>query len=230
MDFWQKTMQYFWREDSLSVLVLGLGLSFFLLSFLKEDRKSVLNTLIFFIACKLLAFVSGVVYALQFSSAAALHEVAVIGMGIAVIRMAGLLGFRIVLPFTRLKPPSITEDIFVIMGYVAWGMLRLRYAGLDLGSIVATSAMITAVVAFSMQDTLGNILGGLALQLDNSIDIGDWVKVDDVVGRVVDILGNGGVSQQSADEKQIFGTGPPQRSAGAVAPLDMVQCRPEYHA
>jgi CRP-like cAMP-binding protein/small-conductance mechanosensitive channel len=187
MDFWQKTMQYFWREDSLSVLVLGLGLSFFLLSFLKEDRKSVLNTLIFFIACKLLAFVSGVVYALQFSSAAALHEVAVIGMGIAVIRMAGLLGFRIVLPFTRLKPPSITEDIFVIMGYVAWGMLRLRYAGLDLGSIVATSAMITAVVAFSMQDTLGNILGGLALQLDNSIDIGDWVKVDDVVGRVVDI-------------------------------------------
>jgi CRP-like cAMP-binding protein len=38
-----------------------------------------------------------------------------------------------------------------------------------------------------MQDTLGNILGGLALQLDNSIDIGDWIKVDEVTGRVVDI-------------------------------------------
>src|ERR1035437_918437 len=47
--------------------------------------------------------------------------------------------------------------------------------------------MITAVVAFAMQDTLGNILGGLALQLDNSVQIGDWIKVDDVVGRVVDI-------------------------------------------
>ncbi|MGA7748517.1 MAG: mechanosensitive ion channel family protein, partial [Gallionella sp.] len=57
----------------------------------------------------------------------------------------------------------------------------------DLGSIVATSAMITAVVAFAMQDTLGNILGGLALQLDNSIQIGDWIKVDDIAGRVVDI-------------------------------------------
>jgi CRP-like cAMP-binding protein len=56
-----------------------------------------------------------------------------------------------------------------------------------LGSIVATSAMMTAVVAFSMQDTLGNILGGLALQLDNSIEIGDWIKVDDTTGRVVDI-------------------------------------------
>jgi CRP-like cAMP-binding protein len=83
--------------------------------------------------------------------------------------------------------PRIAEDIFVIMAYIGWGMVRLRYAGLDLGSILATSAMITAVVAFAMQDTLGNILGGLALQLDNSIQIGDWIKVDDITGRVVDI-------------------------------------------
>ena len=38
-----------------------------------------------------------------------------------------------------------------------------------------------------MQDTLGNILGGLALQLDNSLAIGDWVKVDELSGRVVEI-------------------------------------------
>src|SRR5512143_4098501 len=38
-----------------------------------------------------------------------------------------------------------------------------------------------------MQDTLGNILGGLALQMDNSIAIGDWIKVGDINGRVVDI-------------------------------------------
>ncbi|MBI3222731.1 MAG: mechanosensitive ion channel [Nitrosomonadales bacterium] len=86
-----------------------------------------------------------------------------------------------------IKPPRIAEDLFVIIGYIAWGLVRLRYAGLDLGSIVATSAMITAVVAFAMQDTLGNILGGLALQLDNSIQIGDWIKVDDIAGKVVDI-------------------------------------------
>ncbi|MFA5826271.1 MAG: mechanosensitive ion channel family protein, partial [Gallionellaceae bacterium] len=78
-------------------------------------------------------------------------------------------------------------DILVIIAYIAWFMVRLRYAGLELGSILATSAMITAVVAFAMQDTLGNILGGLALQLDNSVSVGDWIKVDDVVGKVVDI-------------------------------------------
>ncbi len=187
MEFLQKAVHFFWREESFSVLMLGLGLSAILLLLLKDARRSVLNTLIFFLACKALAFISGLVYAMQIASSAVIYEVAVIGMGIALIRMCGLLGFRILLPLTRLNLPSITEDIFVIIGYLLWGMVRLRYAGLDLSSILATSAMITAVVAFSMQDTLGNILGGLALQLDNSIDIGDWIKVDDVVGRVVDI-------------------------------------------
>jgi small-conductance mechanosensitive channel/CRP-like cAMP-binding protein len=188
MDFWQIAMQHFWREESFPVLVLVVCLSFLLLNFLKDDRKNVLNTLAFFITCLVLAFFSGLIYALQFTKAAdVFREASVIGMGIAVIRLWGLLIFRIVLPKLHIKPPRIAEDIFVIIGYLSWGLVRLRYAGLDLGSIVATSAMITAVVAFAMQDTLGNILGGLALQLDNSIEIGDWIKVDEISGRVVDI-------------------------------------------
>lgn len=188
MPFWNTAMQMFWREESFPVLVMALGIAFLLFHFLKEERKSVLNTLTFFFACMVLQFISGLMHALQFISAAAiLHEAGLIGAGIAVIRLWGLLVFRIVLPRMRIAPPRIAEDIFVIIGYIAWGLVRLRYAGLDLGSIVATSAMITAVVAFSMQDTLGNILGGLALQLDNSIEIGDWIKVDDISGRVVDI-------------------------------------------
>ena len=188
MHFWNTVMQIFWREESLPVLVMAMGTAFLLLHFLKEERKSILNTLIFFLVCLMLQFISGLLHALQFISVAAmLHEAGVIGAGIAVIRLGGLLAFRIILPRLRSTPPRIAEDIFVIIGYLAWGLVRLRYAGLDLGSIVATSAMITAVVAFSMQDTLGNILGGLALQLDNSIEIGDWIKVDDISGRVVDI-------------------------------------------
>lgn len=188
MPFLNTAMQYFWREESLPVLAMTLALAFLLFHFLKEERKSVLNTLTFFFACLALQFISGLIQALQFPSAAAVfHEAGLIGGGIAVIRLWGLVVFRIVLPRMHIMPPRIAEDIFVIIGYIAWGLVRLRYAGLDLGSIVATSAMITAVVAFAMQDTLGNILGGLALQLDNSIEIGDWIKVDDISGRVVDI-------------------------------------------
>ncbi|MFY9261931.1 MAG: mechanosensitive ion channel family protein [Gallionella sp.] len=169
-------------------MVIALCLTFLLYHFLQDARKNVLNTLTFFIACEFLRFFSGILFALQFASTASvLREVGAIGMGIAIIRLWGLMTFRFILPRAYLTPPRIAEDIFVIVAYAAWGLVRLRYAGLDLGSIVATSAMITAVVAFAMQDTLGNILGGLALQLDNSIEIGDWIKVDDITGRVVDI-------------------------------------------
>jgi small-conductance mechanosensitive channel/CRP-like cAMP-binding protein len=188
VSFWDTTIQFFWRDESLLVMVMALALALLLLHFHKEERRSITNTLGFFFACLLGQFLSSLIHAMQFDMAAnVLHEAFVIGGGIALIRLWGLLVFRIILPFAHMTPPRITEDIFVIIAYIAWGLVRLRYAGLDLGSIVATSAMITAVVAFAMQDTLGNILGGLALQLDNSIQIGDWIKVDDIAGRVVDI-------------------------------------------
>jgi CRP-like cAMP-binding protein/small-conductance mechanosensitive channel len=188
MSFWDKMIGAFWGDESLPVLIMVLSMAMLLLHSRRDERASLVNTVGFFLICLFGQFVSGVLHALDMARAAAVtHEVFVIGAGVAVIRLWGLLVFRIVLPAVKLNPPRITEDIFVIIAYVAWFMVRLRYAGLDLGSILATSAVITAVVAFAMQDTLGNILGGLALQLDNSIEVGDWIKVDDISGKVVDI-------------------------------------------
>ncbi|MDH4284436.1 MAG: mechanosensitive ion channel family protein [Gallionellaceae bacterium] len=188
MNFWDNTIRYFWREESFAVLTMVVCIAVLLFHVRKEDRKTLFNTLAFFAACLVGQFVSSLLHTLEFTRAAdVFHEMFIIGSGIAVIRLWGELIFRIVLPLVRLSPPRITEDIIVIIAYVAWGMVRLRYAGLDLGSIVASTAVITAVLAFSMQDTLGNILGGVALQLDNSVEIGDWIKVDDISGKVVDI-------------------------------------------
>jgi CRP-like cAMP-binding protein/small-conductance mechanosensitive channel len=188
MSFIHSIVGYFWSEETLPVLFTTLVVATLLFHFRREERSSLVNTVGFFIACQAGLLFSGVLHALEFArAAAALRETFIIGAGVAFIRLWGQLFFRIFLPLFRFSPPRITEDFVVIIAYIAWFMVRLRYAGLDLGSILATSAMITAVVAFAMQDTLGNILGGLALQLDNSIGVGDWIKVDDVVGRVVDI-------------------------------------------
>jgi CRP-like cAMP-binding protein/small-conductance mechanosensitive channel len=116
-----------------------------------------------------------------------LLEVSTIGLGMVVIRLVGLTFFRLFLSALRLEPPRILEDVVVFVAYLAWGMVRLRYAGLDLSSLVTTSAVITAVAAFSMQDTLGNILSGIALQLDDSLDLGQWVKLGDISGKVLQI-------------------------------------------
>src|SRR5204863_188954 len=53
---------------------------------------------------------------------------------------------------------------------------------------VTTSAVITAVVGLSLQDTLGNIIAGVALQIDDAIRVGDWIRIDDrAPGRVREV-------------------------------------------
>ncbi len=116
-----------------------------------------------------------------------LDELAQLIAGMLVIHIAGLAIFRVLFRALKWHPPRILEDLSIVLVYIAWMMVRLRYAGLDLTSLVATSAVMTGIIAFSMQETLSNILGGLALQLDKSISIGDWIKVEDVSGRVVQV-------------------------------------------
>ena len=118
---------------------------------------------------------------------ASIYGLGLLTAGVALIRLIGMLVFRLVLPLVRLPTPRIVEDLVTILFYIAWVLVRLRATGMDPSSLLASTAVVTAVLAFAMQDTLGNILGGLALQLDNSITVGDWVKVDDVIGRVTDV-------------------------------------------
>jgi small-conductance mechanosensitive channel/CRP-like cAMP-binding protein len=116
-----------------------------------------------------------------------LLELVIVGWGVLFIRIVLVTVFRIVLPALRVSMPRILHEIVFVLVCVGWGLVRLHSAGLDLGGIVTTSAAITAIIAFSMQETLGNILGGLALQLDKSVHIGDWIMVDGVRGKVVEV-------------------------------------------
>ncbi|HEX4926746.1 MAG TPA: mechanosensitive ion channel family protein [Burkholderiales bacterium] len=115
------------------------------------------------------------------------HTVFRIIAAIALIRLLGFALFRLVLARLRGEPPRIIEDLTIAAAYVVFALAQLRVAGVDLSSIITTSAILTAVVAFAMQDTLGNVIGGLAIHIDNSVRVGDWVRVDDVSGRVRDI-------------------------------------------
>ncbi|WP_034639988.1 mechanosensitive ion channel family protein [Chitinilyticum aquatile] len=108
-------------------------------------------------------------------------------LGMLYLRLCGMLLFRVLLPLLHFRPLRILEDMTLMLAYAGWGMLRLREGGLDLSQLVTTSAVITAVIAFSMQDTLGNILSGIALQADQSLHIGQWVKAGDYSGKVVQI-------------------------------------------
>lgn len=153
-----------------------------------EQRPSVWHTLVFWAATVVVQLAGALAVELGEPRAGAiLRDVGIVAGGLAVIRLWGFLAFRVLLPLVRIAHTRFLEDIVVSLAYLAWFFVQLRLAGLELGSLVATSAVITAVIAFSMQDTLGNVLGGLALQADRSVAVGDWIKVDDLSGRVVEI-------------------------------------------
>ncbi len=99
----------------------------------------------------------------------------------------GTLIFEVILPRLGLSLSRIIEDLTVFGAVALVSMLVLRRGGVDVTGIVATSAVVTAVIGLSLQDTLGNTIGGLTLQLDDSIHAGDWIKVGDVVGKVKDV-------------------------------------------
>jgi small-conductance mechanosensitive channel/CRP-like cAMP-binding protein len=116
-----------------------------------------------------------------------LLELVIMGWGVLFIRIVLVTLFRIVLPAVGLAVPRILHEIVFAVVCAVWALARVHSAGLDMGGVVMTSAAITAIIAFSMQETLGNILGGLALQLDKSIQIGNWVVIDGVRGKVVEV-------------------------------------------
>ena len=188
VDFLDDAWHGFWREGLAWLLLAALVLALVLARGLRRERAVIGNTLLFLTLSLLAELVGAALEAGGVAAAGAIvRDAAIVATGVAMIRLAGLTLFRVALPAIGVRTPRIAEDIIVVVAYVAWGLVRLRLAGMDLSSLVTTSAVITAVVAFAMQDTLGNVLGGLVLELDDSISIGDWVKLDDLSGRVVEI-------------------------------------------
>jgi small-conductance mechanosensitive channel/CRP-like cAMP-binding protein len=90
----------------------------------------------------------------------------------------GLVVFRLFFAGLHISVPTIASDLLVGVGYIIATVGVFWDHGLDPVGAVATGAAVSAVLAISLQSTLGNILGGVALQLDGSIHEGDWIQLE----------------------------------------------------
>jgi small-conductance mechanosensitive channel len=106
---------------------------------------------------------------------------------VALIGMAVVVTFSVLLPRLRFRSPRILHDVVFTIVSCAAVFFIASQSGYNLSGIIATSAVLTAIIGFSLQGTLGNIVSGLALQLDGSIHVGDWIQVGEDEGRVTDI-------------------------------------------
>jgi CRP-like cAMP-binding protein/small-conductance mechanosensitive channel len=95
-----------------------------------------------------------------------------------IINLSALGLFDLLLPLTGWDFPDILHDLTVGAAYLVAAGWLMHHAGVNVTSIIATSAVVTAVIGLSLQATLGNIVGGIALQVDDSIEEGDWIEFE----------------------------------------------------
>jgi small-conductance mechanosensitive channel len=83
-------------------------------------------------------------------------------------------------------------NLFTLLASIVVGAWMLtEIFGLKIAPLLATSAIFSIVLGLAMQDTLGNLFAGVALQIDKPYEIGHWVEVQNGmqkwVGQVYEI-------------------------------------------
>ncbi len=84
--------------------------------------------------------------------------------------------------------PRLFRDlsrVFLILCGVAI-VLSLVW-GTDLGGVIAALGVGSIVIGLALQDTLGNLFSGIALLFERPFTEGDWIQVDGITGKVIEI-------------------------------------------
>jgi small-conductance mechanosensitive channel/CRP-like cAMP-binding protein len=80
---------------------------------------------------------------------------------------------------------TILRDIIALLLYAGIIVAVLAGAfGVNVSSLLASLGVLTVVAGLALQETLGNVFSGLALQLQRPFSPGDWIRTGTFVGRV----------------------------------------------
>lgn len=83
--------------------------------------------------------------------------------------------------------PLVLHGFFLIVVYIAAALAILRgFLGFNITPLLAGSAILTAVLGLALQGVLGNVFSGMSLHYTKSFSRGDWIKVGETEGQVVD--------------------------------------------
>ncbi len=123
----------------------------------------------------------------------------------ALVRIAAIL---IVDVFLRMRlhheTPKIVRDVIAAWLYlVAFAAVLRLTIHVDLASMFATAGLLSVVIGLALQDTLGNVFSGLAIQVERPFKKGDWVSIGGTTGRIEE-LGWRATTLVTRDEDLVF--------------------------
>lgn len=101
-----------------------------------------------------------------------------------VLAVLNLLISLVINPWRESRPserfPAIVQDVALIALFAIVAVLLNE-------QLLTTSAVGAVVVGFALQDTLGNLFSGLAIQIEKPYRVGHWIAVGDREGQVQEI-------------------------------------------
>ncbi|MGB3790712.1 MAG: mechanosensitive ion channel family protein [Phormidesmis sp.] len=109
--------------------------------------------------------------------------------------IAVTVSFANVLLFTGARPqswqaemPKLFRDLVRLFLIAIGAALVLREVfGQDLGGLVTALGLGGVVIGFALQDTLGNLISGMALLFERPFQVGDWLEIDGNKGKVTEV-------------------------------------------
>jgi small-conductance mechanosensitive channel len=108
-----------------------------------------------------------------------------VAMGVIGTAVMGV--FEILPRKAKIRFPLLLRDLVLVLGFVVVLFGVLGQSGVDVASLVATSAVLTAILGLALQSTLTNILAGILLHVDRSLGVGDWVQFGQRKGCITEI-------------------------------------------
>ncbi len=104
---------------------------------------------------------------------------AVLSGAVIFVKVCRILVFQyLFLSHMKVAFPVLLVNLFTLLLSLILGTwLGAEIFNLRLTPILATSAIFSLVLGLALQDTLGNLFAGVALQFDKPYEIGDWIEI-----------------------------------------------------
>lgn len=81
--------------------------------------------------------------------------------------------------------PALLRNIIRFIVLIAVAFVILRQLNVNISPLLASTALLTAVIGLALQGVLGNLLAGMSLHLTRSVMPNDWVAIGEVEGKVI---------------------------------------------
>jgi len=152
----------------------------------RRDLRSALTCLLGYFATNLVAtLLTG---SNQTTAGTYVRAIAYLLFAVGIVRGASSLGLSLVRTRAGRDTPKIMRDVINATLYVVAVSVVLRATlKVDLGGLIATSAVLAGVVGLALQETLGNLFAGLSLQMETPFSVGDWITVGTNSGKVTHV-------------------------------------------